>query len=321
MLGQPDQSAGVDLSAPTLEAAGHLGRGDLTPQRFLPLTVWRQPRAVLAGEILAGWAPADGATSRMLGLWIDLIRQAGARATAMAPPNGGGLSRHQLNALDCLGSGRHTAGTLARALGVSTAFALALVGRLVGEGAVVVVSDTEDGGLPLLAATAEGTDIAEEDRRVQSGVLSRLLDQLTPARLVVMRRAMADLARAAGQPTQFAPPPTSAAPSPLELSWTDRSSPPGGRRGRRGSGPHLSEGYPDPLRRRQSPQVDWAIVGAAFGPQGGAGSPSSTGRLRRSRAVPAGRCLRSSLAAGQPRAGELRITARSLPLQAEQEMS
>ncbi|MDA8395315.1 MAG: hypothetical protein M0T72_08780 [Candidatus Dormibacteraeota bacterium] len=225
----------------------------------------------------------------MLSLWIDLIRQSGARATAMAPPSGSGLSRHQLNALDCLGSGRHTAGTLARALGVSTAFTRALVGGLVGEGAVAVLSDTEDGGPPLLAATADGNGIAEADRRVQSGVLSRLLDQLTPARLAVMRRAMADLARAAGQPTQSAPPPTPAAPSPLELSWSDRSSPPGGRRGRRGSGRHLPEGYPDPLRRPQSPQVDWGTVGAAFGPQGGPGRlPRGAGSGDRELCRPAG---------------------------------
>ncbi len=257
----------------------------------------------------------------MLGLWIDLIRQAGARGTPMAPPNGGGLSRHQLNALDCLGSGRHTAGTLARALGVSTAFALALVGLLVDDGAVIVAAETEDGGPAWLAATAEGARIAAEDRRVQLGVLSRLLNQLTPARLVVMRRAMSDLARAAGQPAQVTPPSILATPSLLEAIWSDRSSPPGGRRGRRGSGRHLPEGYPDPLQRRQSSQVDWAIVGAAFGPQGGAGSPSSTRRPRRSRAVPPGRSLRSSLAAGQPGAGELRTTARSLPLQSQQEMS
>lgn len=137
---------------------------------------------------------ADEVPSRMVSLWIDLVRQAGSGTVFDPPAVPGALSRQQLNALDLLRSGARTARSLALGLGVSPAAARAVIDHLVGVGMVVLLAGRPDDGTSILAATAEGVLIAEQDREAQLRALGRLLDQLVPARLLVMRRAMAELA-------------------------------------------------------------------------------------------------------------------------------
>ena len=278
--------AGANLGTGAAGMAGSLGPPGRAERPSLPVHGRRPLAAVVVGEIAVGSRLAGGASSRLLSLWIDLVRQAGAGTIPRPAPSR--PDRHQLNALDCLGGGRHTVATLARAIGVSSALAVALVGRLIDEGAVTVLSDGADGGDPWLAATADGARIAEQDRRAQAGMLSRLLGQLNPARLAVMRQAMGDLARAAGEPPRLGPPWALAAPSASALVSSDPSSPPGGPWDRRGVGRHRPNGHPDPVRLRRPRQIGGTRSGPAAGPPAGASWPPSTRGPWRSGTTPSG---------------------------------
>ena len=179
----------------------------------------------------------ERATSRMLSLWIDLLRQSTGNPASFAAEAPGGLGRQYLNALDLLGHGPQTSRSLAVGLGVSPAAARSAADHLVGLGLVVRSGDGSEDSSWILSTTAAGVQLVARDRRAQLASLRRLLGQLSPARLLVMRRAMTQLARAF-QPLLPLARSTGSGPAQLVLRPPRRhlSSPPGGPLGRRDSG-------------------------------------------------------------------------------------
>lgn len=140
--------------------------------------------------------PTEAASTRMLSLWIDLLRQAGGDPTAIATQPRGELGRQHLNALDFLRHGPRSSRSLAAGIGVGPAAASAATELLVELGLVELSRDGAVVPQGTLSITAAGAPLVAHDRRVQSAALRHLLSQLDPARLLVMQRAMAQLARA-----------------------------------------------------------------------------------------------------------------------------
>jgi DNA-binding MarR family transcriptional regulator len=262
--------AAVELAPPGIAVSSQAGApvGSSRQRRSRPLA-WprRPPLGERSGEI----DPTGVASSRLLGLWIDLLRQAGG-----GPPSGdaepqGGLGRRHLNALDFLRHGPRFDQGLAGGIGVSPAAALAVADHLVGLGLVERSGDGAAQSGWTLSTTAAGVRLVIRDRRAQLVSLRRLLGQLGPSRLLVMERAMVQLARA-HQP--LAPAVAPAAPSgqlgpalkARRRAPRQQSSPPGGPLGRRDSG--LS---------RPSPGLDPGSMGGIGTGGGSSGTLSSEG--------------------------------------------
>jgi DNA-binding MarR family transcriptional regulator len=194
--------------------------------------VW--PHRPSVAESVEEIGPTGSASTRMLGLWIDLLRQAGDGPTPVGAQAQGELGRRHFNALDILRRGPRSSHGLALGIGVSPAAALALVDHLLGMGLVERSGDGVSGSGWMLSTTAAGVRLVARDRRAQLVSLRLLLGQLGPARLQVMKQAMAQLARAY-RPLQPVEVPAQAVPARRRTSLQP-SSPPGGPPGRRGSG-------------------------------------------------------------------------------------
>jgi DNA-binding MarR family transcriptional regulator len=228
----------LELASPAgaVQSQG-LARTESSLQRRARPPVW--PRRPLLAERAQEIGPTGSASTRMLGLWIDLLRQAGGGPKSVDAEAQGGLGRRHFNALDFLRRVPRSSHSLARGIGVSPAAALAVADHLLGLGLVERHGDGVVGSGWMLSTTAAGVRLVARDRRAQLTSLRQLLAQLGPARLLVMKRAMAQLARAY-QPLPPVEAPAKGGPArqatrrrtPLQLS-----SPPGGPLGRRDSGP------------------------------------------------------------------------------------
>ncbi len=143
----------------------------------------------------------NGVSSHVLGLWIDLVRQAGHGAAPSLGPAANGLTRQELSALGFLSAEGLSTSALARSLGISTAAATALADRLTSVGAAAVrYGDSLDGPLVHLVATGPGALMASAHRRSQTATLERLLGQTGPARRAVLTVALKQLASAVTWP-------------------------------------------------------------------------------------------------------------------------
>jgi|GEM_PF-4904409 len=133
-----------------------------------------------------------GATSQMLSLWMDLVRQAfpGPTSSRSALP---GLTAGQLNALDCIGQDGITMSQLARALRVTESSATALVDRLLAAGAISRERDAFDRRLVRVVVTEAGQALATRSRQDLEEGLERLLGQLEPSKLIAITLAMSQL--------------------------------------------------------------------------------------------------------------------------------
>ncbi len=218
-------------------AAGSRGVAPLESSLRRPSRPLTWPHRSRPGERSEEIDSTGTASSRMLGLWIDLLRQAGGGLASVGAEASGGLDRRHLNALDFLRHLPRSSHSLAAGIGVSPAAALAVADRLLSLGLVERSGDGAAGSGWMLSTTAAGVRLVVRDRRAQLVSLRRLLGQLGPARLLVMKRAMGQLARAY-QPI----PPAAASGQPGPARQARRraprqsSSPPGGPLGRRDSG-------------------------------------------------------------------------------------
>ncbi len=169
---------------------------------------WRAPSVtasvpgIRAAEVTTGDGDnelSDGVSTHMLGLWIDLVRQAeGTRSVSVAPQLGTPTAL-QLRALECLSTGGAAISSLARVLGVSDRAMALLVDELINSRLVT----TEMGGsspVRLISATSLGEDLASEHRRVQIATLQSLLAASRPAFQLVLNQAMQELLGSAWAP-------------------------------------------------------------------------------------------------------------------------
>lgn len=148
---------------------------------------------------------SDGMSSRVLDLWIDLVRQAGNVTSKSPAPAANGLTRLQLCALDCLVAEGLTMRALARSLGVSSTAATSIADRLTSVGAAVRYRDRLDRRLVQVVITGAGARMASDHRHGQVTQLERLLDHMEPRRLASLTLAMKDLARAVSSPPDAPP--------------------------------------------------------------------------------------------------------------------
>ncbi len=236
ITGMNSATTPVALALPG-SAAGSQGVAPLESSLRRPSRPHTWPHRSRPGERSEEIDPTGTASSRMLGLWIDLLRQAGGGLASVAAEASGGLDRRHLNALDFLRHLPRSSHSLAAGIGVSPAAALAVADHLLSLGLVERSGDGAAGSGWMLSTTAAGVRLVVRDRRAQLVSLRRLLGQLGPARLLVMKRAMGQLARAY-QPI----PPAAASGQPGPARQARRraprqsSSPPGGPLGRRDSG-------------------------------------------------------------------------------------
>lgn len=150
-------------------------------------------RSNLEPEVVSTVMQMGGATSQMVSLWIDLVRQAfpeGAPLPSTAVP---GLTPRQLNALDCISQEGTTMAQLARALRVTESGATALADHLVVAGAIARERDSEDRRLVRVTVTESGRSLAAKYRRDLEAGLRQLLSQLPPAKLTAVTLAMSQL--------------------------------------------------------------------------------------------------------------------------------
>ncbi len=158
------------------------------PEEFPALGLpFRVPAPV---EAVAGM---DGATSQMISLWIDLVRQACPGVVSNARAIVGGLTGRQLNALACIPPGGLTMRQLARSLRIADSRATALADHLVSVGAVCRERDQQDRRVVRVMATDSGSQLATTYRHNLEVSLENLLGQLDPPRLAVVALAMAQL--------------------------------------------------------------------------------------------------------------------------------
>ncbi|HVC38382.1 MAG TPA: hypothetical protein VNH20_00200 [Candidatus Dormibacteraeota bacterium] len=136
----------------------------------------------------------DGVSSQILGLWIDLVRQAEGVVALAGSPETYGLSRVQLRALDALPVEGIMMSALARRLGISGTAATAVADRLTSVGATVRDRDELDRRQVRLVATPMGVQLASRHRRGQVYALEHLLEGMDPARVTVLGIAMRQLA-------------------------------------------------------------------------------------------------------------------------------
>lgn len=135
----------------------------------------------------------DGFTSHMVGLWIDLVRQAFPSAS-VPPPTVAGFTAHQLNALDIIArEGAISMRQLAHRLRVTESAATALADRLTAAGAIARDRDSRDRRVVWVALTASGQKLAATHRRDLETRLQQLLRELEPAKLTAITLAMAQL--------------------------------------------------------------------------------------------------------------------------------
>jgi DNA-binding MarR family transcriptional regulator len=143
---------------------------------------------------------SDHASSHLVGLWIDLVNQAGSSQPQPHMVASSGLSREQLRALDCLQDHPLTMKDLARCLGITLAAAKSTSEILIDAGAVEIYLDAVDEAVLQVVATEDGVRISNEHRATQVAALETLLDQAEPSRRAVLALAMQDLA-ASTEPT------------------------------------------------------------------------------------------------------------------------
>ena len=224
----------LDSRAGAVQSQGGAPSESGPQHRARPLVWPRSPRLAERAEEIG---PTGSASTRMLGLWIDLLRQAGGVPTSVGAEAKGGLGRRHFNALDFLRRVPRSSHSLALGIGVSPAAALAVADHLLGLGLVERRGDGVTGSGWMLSTTAAGVRLVARDRRAQLVSLRLLLGQLGPARLLVMQRAMAQLARAY-QPLQPVEAPAKLVPArqARRRASLQASSPPGGPLGRRDSG-------------------------------------------------------------------------------------
>lgn len=123
---------------------------------------------------------ADGASSYVVDLWIDLSGQASSSEPTLRLPSFTGLSRQQFRALNCLQGEPLTIHGLAQCLGISTAAATATADRLVGAGSAEGFRDALDGRLVRVVATVAGMQTASDYRATQVTILETMLANLVP---------------------------------------------------------------------------------------------------------------------------------------------
>lgn len=169
-----------------------------------PLSVVPDSLTAYAARARAGLEEGQGVTadvsSHVVGLWIDLVRQAGNALPAAIGPAPNGLSRQHLRALACLQADRLTMRALARSLGISSAAATVIADRLTSVGAVVRYRDSQDRRLVRVVITPVGVQLVSDYRCTQVATLEALLDEMVPARRAVLTRAMKELAGTMGFP-------------------------------------------------------------------------------------------------------------------------
>lgn len=136
----------------------------------------------------------SGAPSQVIGLWIDLLRQAFQMASP-PPPTPPGLTARQLNVLDYISQDVQgvTMTQLARILMVTEPCATSLAAHLVAAGAISRERDAADRRLVRVIATETGRDLAARHRRCLADGLEEMLSQLPPAKFTVATMAMAQL--------------------------------------------------------------------------------------------------------------------------------
>lgn len=153
-------------------------------------------------EVLTGDGDSelsDGVSTHMLGLWIDLVRQAeGTRSVSVAPQLGTPTAL-QLRALECLSTGGVAVSSLARMLGVSDRAVALLVDELTNS-RLVTSEMGSPGPVRLISATNVGEDLASEHRKVQIATLQSLLAASRPSWQVVLNQAMQELLGSAPAP-------------------------------------------------------------------------------------------------------------------------
>lgn len=168
-----------------------------------------------SGELTAR---CDGVSTYMLGLWIDLVRQAdGVRSVPLALADVG-PTRQQVRALDCLSTDGVALNVLARLLGIGAGASMALANELVRSGLA-----TGD-GCPLtfnsrIFSTLLGAGLASDHRRLQIATLQTLLAASKPAWLAILTVAMQQLLGASSVP---APAVTGAAAPRDAEEWRPR---------------------------------------------------------------------------------------------------
>jgi DNA-binding MarR family transcriptional regulator len=142
-------------------------------------------------------------SSHVVGLWIDLVRQAGSFAPKAPSSAANGLTRQHFRALGCLQDEGLTVTALARSLDWSRVVAAEIADRLASVGAVVNSGDGPDRQLERLAVTGAGLKMAADHRSDVVATLEHLLSQVEPARRAVLTLAMAELAGMVGSTPSF----------------------------------------------------------------------------------------------------------------------
>lgn len=140
---------------------------------------------------------AVGVSSHVVGLWIDLVSQAGNLIEPEGPlPSVTGLGRQQFKALIYLQGEALTIRDLARRLGISNSAASLVVESLISAGAAERYQDTLDRRIGRVVATVAGMQIASDYRATQVEILEMLLGKLDPDRRTVLVLAMKEIAEA-----------------------------------------------------------------------------------------------------------------------------
>jgi hypothetical protein len=157
-----------------------------------------------------------GIPSNVLGLWIDLVRQASGVTTAPPRTTSDTLTQEQARALNCLPEEGLTMTVFARSLGVSSAGAAVIAERLISDGAARCTGKVSDRGEDRLFATQVGMRVATAHRRRQVETLDQLLHGMSPARMAVLTLAMEQLVNTECPPLLPSPAPI---PAPDVPGW------------------------------------------------------------------------------------------------------
>lgn len=139
---------------------------------------------------------AEGASSHVVDLWIDLVSQASNVESTGPLPSVTGLGRQQFKALIYLRGEALTMADLARRLGICSAAATLVAEGLISAGAAERYRDTLDRRVVRLVATVVGVQMASDYRATQVATLDMLLGKLEPARRAVLAQAMQEVAKA-----------------------------------------------------------------------------------------------------------------------------
>lgn len=135
----------------------------------------------------------DGVSSQVLGLWIDLVRQASGASTSPPLSPAERLSKLRSRALGCLPSEGLTMSAFAHAMGVSGAAATAIADQLTSGGATRRTREAADRRQVRLFPTRFGVRMASSHRRRQVRTLERLLRPMPASRATVLILAMQEL--------------------------------------------------------------------------------------------------------------------------------